>query len=195
MLKLGRKSKKISGGIIDEVPPEQDNLENGSSEDCITPMPAAYSMTNTNLNYPVEVENSVVRQATSARRQSSKKTLPPLFIYIEAGDYQRAAERAKRHPREARTWASIKIKSSSGETTKRLALHQACFKVSFLFSRRKYFLSLVFRTPLVCFIAKSYIRIFPRLCSFIDCSSGLPVLLRLQQKKIRSSRSVVSFFS
>ena len=125
MLKLGRKSKKISGGIINEVPPEQDNLENGSSEDCITPMPAAYAMPNTNLNYPGEVETSVVRQATSARRQSSKKTLPPLFIYIEAGDYQRAAERAKRHPREARTWASIKIKSSSGETTKRLAQHQA----------------------------------------------------------------------
>lgn len=129
MLKLGRKSKKMSGGINNELPPEQDDIvEQGSSEDCVTPMPAAYSVPSANLNYPGD-EIDAMRQVASVRRPSSKKTLPPLFIYIEAGDYQRAIERAKRHPREARAWASIKIKSSSGETTKRLALHQACFKL------------------------------------------------------------------
>lgn len=63
---------------------------------------------------------------------SNHKSLPPLFLYMEMGDFQRAAERAKNHPREVRTWATIKIKSSfSGvqQSTKRLALHQACFKV------------------------------------------------------------------
>jgi hypothetical protein len=64
------------------------------------------------------------------------KSLPPLFYYMETGDFRRAAERAKNHPREVRTWASIKIKSSSigQHSTKRLALHQACFKVSWTLS-------------------------------------------------------------
>jgi hypothetical protein len=63
------------------------------------------------------------------------KSLPPLFLYMETGDFRRAAERAKNHPREVKTWASIKVKSSatvgqsSMSTTKRLAIHQACFKV------------------------------------------------------------------
>jgi hypothetical protein len=59
------------------------------------------------------------------------RSLPPLFLYMESGDLRRAAERAKNHPREVKTWASIKIKSSSGghQAAKRLALHQACFKV------------------------------------------------------------------
>jgi hypothetical protein len=63
---------------------------------------------------------------------SLHKSLPPLFYYMETGDFRRAAERAKNHPREVRTWACIKIKSSSigqQHSTKRLALHQACFKV------------------------------------------------------------------
>ena len=67
-------------------------------------------------------------------RRHSKNNLPPLFLYIEAGNFRRAAERAKRHPKEVKMWASIKIKSSVGnqqrlKTTKRLALHHACFKV------------------------------------------------------------------
>jgi hypothetical protein len=77
------------------------------------------------------IENST--KDSSARRHSNN-SLPPLFLYIEAGNFQRAAERAKKYPREVRTWASIKIKSSVGNqqrltTTKRLALHHACFKV------------------------------------------------------------------
>ena len=71
------------------------------------------------------------------------KSLPPLFLYIETGDFVRAAERAKRHPREVKAWVNIQTKSSSKSSfgsfggnnspsnskAKRLALHQACFKV------------------------------------------------------------------
>ena len=141
MVKFGRKTKRGSGGKQnnEELPPEQDDVEPESLEDRITPMPPSYSMPGAMSNYPGAEMNDAVRPITSVRRKtsssSSKKTLPPLFIYIEAGDFQKAMERARRHPREAKTWASIKIKSSSvgddrqPDTTKRLALHQACFKV------------------------------------------------------------------
>lgn len=52
---------------------------------------------------------------------------------MEAGDWARATERAKAHPREVKNWASIRSKSSAGErkvsSAKRLALHHACFKL------------------------------------------------------------------
>jgi hypothetical protein len=61
------------------------------------------------------------------------RSLPPLFLYMETGDWAKAAERAKRHPREVKTWVSIRTKSSAGEHkisgAKRLALHHACFKL------------------------------------------------------------------
>jgi hypothetical protein len=65
------------------------------------------------------------------------KSLPPLFLYMETGDWARAIERVHRHPKEVKTWASIRskssIKSGPGETkissAKRLALHHACFKL------------------------------------------------------------------
>ena len=64
------------------------------------------------------------------------KPLPPLFYYMEAGDWSRAIERAKRHPREVKSWATIRAKSepkSPSDATvaasKRLALHHACFKL------------------------------------------------------------------
>jgi hypothetical protein len=65
------------------------------------------------------------------------KPLPPLFYFMESGDWTRAIDRAKRHPREVKAWASIRSKSeqqtgSSGATissSKRMALHQACFKL------------------------------------------------------------------
>lgn len=74
-------------------------------------------------------------------KSSKKKPLPPLLIYIEAGNFHRAAERARRYPREVKTWASIPIKPSSRpagvpgndqrlDPMKRLPLHHACFKVS-----------------------------------------------------------------
>lgn len=82
----------------------------------------------------IEANSMKKESGGSSPRRHIKNSLPPLFLYIEAGNFRRAAERAKKHPREVRTWASIKIKSSVGNqqrltTTKRLALHHACFKV------------------------------------------------------------------
>jgi len=65
----------------------------------------------------------------------SNKPLPPLFYYMESGDWPRAMERAKRHPREIKSWATIRSKSESKTpdgnvaASKRLALHHGCFKL------------------------------------------------------------------
>lgn len=66
------------------------------------------------------------------RMNQRPSALPPLFVYMETGDWARAMERAKKHPREVKTWASIRSKSSSSDRisgAKRLALHHACFKL------------------------------------------------------------------
>jgi hypothetical protein len=70
---------------------------------------------------------------------NKQKALPPLFWYMETGEWSKATERVKRHPREAKTWASLRTKSSEpgdisgGDSkisgAKRLALHHACFKL------------------------------------------------------------------
>jgi len=65
-------------------------------------------------------------------RRMNRSALPPLFVYMETGDWTRAMARAKKHPREVKTWASIRSKSSSNDRisgAKRLALHHACFKL------------------------------------------------------------------
>jgi len=87
-----------------------------------------------NMDEPSHDENESRKDGTGRRRNN--KNLPPLFLYIEAGNLRRAAERARRHPKEVKTWASIKIKSAAGvgdqespATIKRLALHHACFKL------------------------------------------------------------------
>lgn len=146
MLKFGRKSKQGSGGQRnkEEKNPRNSNQDeyyadyagHEAAEDIVSPMTMPpYLMPSAMSTNPLGAEannNNLARPITSCRRQSgssSRKTLPPLFFYIEAGDFRRAMERAQRHPREVKTWASIKIKSSSADTTKRLALHQACFKV------------------------------------------------------------------
>jgi hypothetical protein len=105
----------------------------------------------------------------------SRKDLPPLFWYMESGDWEKATERVRRHPKEVKTWATLKTKTldtdgsassangagnvlqqdtggnnsndfvfgGSGSnvpntvvstkpvttSTKRLALHHACFKL------------------------------------------------------------------
>ncbi|KAL7571736.1 hypothetical protein ACA910_002835 [Epithemia clementina (nom. ined.)] len=69
----------------------------------------------------------------------SSKDLPPLFYFMELGQWEKALDRVKRHPRDAKTWATIRTKSqteisaSSGKArisgSKRLALHHACFKL------------------------------------------------------------------
>jgi len=96
-----------------------------------------------NLTSDQGVENriSAIKQSAGHRQKTSKSALSPLFLYIEAGNFRRAIERAKRYPKEVRTWTSVKFKPSSStisstvgvqpqlSTAKRLALHQACFKL------------------------------------------------------------------
>jgi Ankyrin repeats (3 copies) len=67
-------------------------------------------------------------------RSSSRKDLPPLFWFMETGDWDKAVERIHRHPKEVKTWATMRTKTNDGSgtttmTTKRLALHHACFKL------------------------------------------------------------------
>jgi len=88
------------------------------------------------------IEASSTRNDTRDRRQSSsnssKNIVPPLFLYIEAGDFRKATERAARHPREVQMWGSNKISKSNSsasgddkqsESTQRLPLHHACMKL------------------------------------------------------------------
>lgn len=65
-----------------------------------------------------------------------KRELPPLFYFMESGDLERATERVRKHPREVKTWATLRSKEASDTATKtfstsskRLALHHACFKL------------------------------------------------------------------
>jgi len=50
---------------------------------------------------------------------------------MEMGDWDKASERAQRHLREVKTWATIRTKTDGQQAsaTKRLALHHACFKL------------------------------------------------------------------
>lgn len=63
----------------------------------------------------------------------SKDKLPPLFYYMEMGDWTAATERVRKHPRDVKTWATLRTKSMQGQGKtsgcKRLALHHACFKL------------------------------------------------------------------
>lgn len=111
--------------------------------------------------------NELATSASSSPRRS-RKDLPPLFWYMESGDWDKATDRVRRHPREVKTWATLKTKtldtdgsaaavtsnSSASQnvdfsnefsvggsnhnivnskaittSTKRLALHHACFKL------------------------------------------------------------------
>jgi hypothetical protein len=81
----------------------------------------------------------------ASTNRSSRKDLPPLFWFMETGDWEKAVERIHRHPKEVKTWATMRTKNAapttedggSGNnpsipptsTTKRLALHHACFKL------------------------------------------------------------------
>lgn len=75
-------------------------------------------------------------QRSTSVSGNSKKDLPPIFWYMEAGEWEKASARARRHPRDAKTWATLKTKDTMGTPptsssigTKRLALHHACFKL------------------------------------------------------------------
>lgn len=66
----------------------------------------------------------------TANFKKQQRELPPLFYYMEVGDWVKAADRIRRHPREAKTWANLRTKSTTEQpSTKRLALHHACFKL------------------------------------------------------------------
>ena len=72
--------------------------------------------------------------ASSSPRKNNRRELPQLFWYMELGQWNKALERLRRHPREAKIWATLKTKSLLAPTekvtsTKRLALHHACFKL------------------------------------------------------------------
>lgn len=72
--------------------------------------------------------------SSSPRKNSRGRELPQLFWYMELGQWTKALDRLRRHPREAKVWATLKTKSLLTPTekvtsTKRLALHHACFKL------------------------------------------------------------------
>jgi hypothetical protein len=65
-----------------------------------------------------------------ADKNSKKRELPPLFWYMESQDWDKATERVRKHPREVKTWATLRTKSEAdAKSSKRLALHHACFKL------------------------------------------------------------------
>ena len=82
-------------------------------------------------------ESSPVAARHHRTSSGRRGDLPPLFWYMESADWEKANDRIRRHPREVRTWATLRTKSSvdspggaqATSTTKRLALHHACFKL------------------------------------------------------------------
>lgn len=71
---------------------------------------------------------------SSPKKGSHRRDLPPLFWYMEMGDWDKATARAKSHPKEVKTRATLRTKSMADDGTKvsgtkRLALHHACFKL------------------------------------------------------------------
>lgn len=106
------------------------NLENDPKTNSLSAMMGLSSIADTQNRSPA---SPGVPSPVSPR--SAKKDLPPLFWYMETGDWEKATERINRHSKEVKTWATLKTKSGlSGpdaktSTTKRLALHHACFKL------------------------------------------------------------------
>jgi len=71
---------------------------------------------------------------SSSPRKKGRKDLPPLFWYMEMGDWEKATLRAQSHPKEVKSRATLRTKSMAEDGTKvsgtkRLALHHACFKL------------------------------------------------------------------
>jgi hypothetical protein len=74
--------------------------------------------------------SSKASQNSTSSSKKSFRELPALFYYMEVGEWSKALERIRRHPREAKTWATLRTKSTTEQpSTKRLALHHACFKL------------------------------------------------------------------
>lgn len=69
-------------------------------------------------------------------KKKTRRDLPPLFWYMEMGDWEKATLRAQSHPKEVKSRATLRTKSMAEDAngtkvsgTKRLALHHACFKL------------------------------------------------------------------
>lgn len=60
-------------------------------------------------------ESNHENNSSSPRR--SRKDLPPLFWYMESGDWEKATDRVRRHPREVKTWATLKTKALDTDGT------------------------------------------------------------------------------
>lgn len=106
---------------------------NRSDDNSLTAMMSRTSIGEAAVNGG-EPESSRHQQPRSPT--SRKADLPPLFWYMETGEWEKANDRIRRHPKEVKTWATLRTKSAvdsptaqSTTTTKRLALHHACFKL------------------------------------------------------------------
>jgi hypothetical protein len=53
------------------------------------------------------------RSITAGNAPSASKDLPPLFWYMELGEWNKATERLRRNPKEVKTWATVRTKSSN----------------------------------------------------------------------------------
>ena len=118
-----------------------------------------------------------------------QNALPPLFYYMEKNEWEKAAERAKRHPREVKTWATLRTKSTEpgGEKSekkisgaKRLALHHACFKLRSSVSFENGFISTGSGDPfmLVCKFILLLLEIYPEAAEMRESRHGcLPLHL------------------
>ena len=87
---------------------------------------------------PITSSNHTTTSSTSSSPagKKSRRDLPPLFWYMELGEWEKATQRAKTHPKEVKARATLRTKSSMIDAdgtkisgTKRLALHHACFKL------------------------------------------------------------------
>jgi len=122
-----------------------------------------------------------------------KNGLTNLFIYIEAGNYERAAERAESHPGEAKIWVPIPVKSSSRSvvgagnegkpvsTKKRLPLHHACLKLraasASTAKRSDFNLAEEDIFVVLCRLILLLIKIYPQACGENESHGCMPLHL------------------
>lgn len=99
------------------------------------PPPSPAALVTARTSSTMNSRGSISQQSSvSSRKNSNRRELPQLFWYMELGQWTKALERLRRHPREAKIWTTLKTKSLLTPTekvtsTKRLALHHACFKL------------------------------------------------------------------
>jgi len=116
-------------------PPEESpmNPQSGSRSTSSSPS-KSNSITGTSKTTAQHSPRRPSQSHKSGGSSGNRRDLPPLFWYMEMGDWEKAAARAKSHPREVKTRATLRTKSMAEDGskvtgTKRLALHHACFKL------------------------------------------------------------------